>query len=724
MLACVACSPEFETQCEDDSVCPREQYCVLSVGICTPIHGEQDSADLPEEGVGDIGPDTDAMQAEDAEVEDPPLRDSDVPDAATSDAAAPDEGMSDMRVDAPDALLPDADVPDMALPDVGIPDAELPDAELPDVGIPDAACPGAGQPDLCNGLDDDCDNRFDEDYVPPGEPCFAGIGLCRAEGELICLEGEQVCDAQAEEPGEDEVDATCNGVDEDCDGLVDEGYVSVEITCGVGVCRATGSIQCVDREQVNVCTPGDPSEELCNGLDDDCDGQPDEAPPEQLCPVNDLLNVASTECVAGEGLSQCEYTCDEGYYYELFEAPELGCPRGCGNATPTPGRVIPSAPIQDMSALAVDAANGLVAVAWIDDGDLYYWFDTPQGVSDAQQRLIIGSDAFTHVDVVVVGQQAVVVAVRSDGIIGNNHQVISLTLAPGTQDVGLPTEDNFFGTPRHLIATGATVDDNGVDLDVVTAFVLVDQYRELLDGDLGGRPEMLRTTITPGQGATNIEDMGLDHLRVDPDTPPPGVLWIDDRIELVTIHHDFTAEDAPQRTMRVFHRDGYGRPMEGRAPRITQVVFSDEVTPESSLSLWGRSGGPRQVSFRNPGLNRILTYTLTPNELGWAFTTSRLNPGEVELPTFHFGTASSDLQAFTRLENGMRFLTLRWLGDNMRSVGQRPIVSALPNAPFVGRIVTDSPSGGAGSDLLRVVWTESDPGQGGLFLRLGTFECP
>ena len=60
----------------------------------------------------------------------------------------------------------------------------------------------------------------------------------------------------------------CNLVDDNCDGRNDE---RVRPTCGVGSCRRN-SPTC----DMNTCTPGLPEVEACNLLDDDCDGEVDE----------------------------------------------------------------------------------------------------------------------------------------------------------------------------------------------------------------------------------------------------------------------------------------------------------------------------------------------------------------------------------------------------------------------------------------------------------------
>jgi hypothetical protein len=64
----------------------------------------------------------------------------------------------------------------------------------------------------------------------------------------------------------------CNGKDDDCDGEVDEGLAAV--SCGVGACRR--SVAACVAGMPQTCTPGEPRAETCNGVDDDCDGAVDD----------------------------------------------------------------------------------------------------------------------------------------------------------------------------------------------------------------------------------------------------------------------------------------------------------------------------------------------------------------------------------------------------------------------------------------------------------------
>ncbi|MCX6706708.1 MAG: MopE-related protein [Candidatus Woesearchaeota archaeon] len=67
-------------------------------------------------------------------------------------------------------------------------------------------------------------------------------------------------------------DANCDGKDNDCNGIPDDGYVTTSTTCGVGACAAIGQKTCVAGAEVDSCSAGTPSTELCDGLDNDCNG--------------------------------------------------------------------------------------------------------------------------------------------------------------------------------------------------------------------------------------------------------------------------------------------------------------------------------------------------------------------------------------------------------------------------------------------------------------------
>jgi hypothetical protein len=181
-------------------------------------------------------------------------------------------------------------------------------------GPPDATAEVDAEPcypdpdgEQCNGVDDNCDGRIDEGYPGVGEPCEVGVGACLVAGTTVCTpDGEATeCGAVAGEPG-DELCGTLE--DEDCDGETDEGFFDLGTPCteGVGRCAATGVRICGPTGLTTTCSavPGQPTNELCNGQDDDCDGDVDEDfQINQPCdgPDSDLCNEGVWACNASGG---------------------------------------------------------------------------------------------------------------------------------------------------------------------------------------------------------------------------------------------------------------------------------------------------------------------------------------------------------------------------------------------------------------------------------------
>src|SRR5690606_11654815 len=158
--------------------------------------------------------------------------------------------------------------------------------------------PADSSVETCNRADDDCDGNVDEGDPGGGAACGMDTGEC-AIGTTRCdsARGRIVCDGEITPTTE-----ICNGSDDDCDGSVDEGDPGGGGGGGTsrGVCEVgheqwvDGALACVDQ------VTGGP--EVCNKLDDDCDGRVDEESPGGGAASGNTTG----ECSAGV------LTCDRG----------------------------------------------------------------------------------------------------------------------------------------------------------------------------------------------------------------------------------------------------------------------------------------------------------------------------------------------------------------------------------------------------------------------------
>ena len=240
----------------------------------------------------------------------------------------------------------------------------------------EAACVSTGS-EVCDGVDNNCDGEIDN-MDPPSinGDCSARFGVAGVQS-WTCIAG--VCSAQTCNADFHDIDGlgengceyscagtnggseTCDGVDNDCDGTVDD-VSDVDVDCGAshtgadavtqwicgdgGACEVTGCAVGkvdLDRDPDNGCevdcTPSNGGIEICDDQDNDCNGLRDDVPQNTLnsfCTqlIPGAVDVFNWACVQG----QCEIgACLNDRFDEDGQA-STGCEYACTPSNPGPER--------------------------------------------------------------------------------------------------------------------------------------------------------------------------------------------------------------------------------------------------------------------------------------------------------------------------------------------------------------------------------------------------
>lgn len=230
-------------------------------------------------------------------------------------------------------------------------------------------CQGEVQktPEVCDGKDNDCNGQIDENlsrhctnacgqgnqYCVGGvwtpcnatnvRPCGTDVGECRS-GVMSCRDGQWDGRCVGAVQGQSEI---CDDKDNNCDGKIDELWPKKNTVCiqGIGECQNIGVYRCNAAGNDVECpvTAKPPSPEICDGKDNNCDGQIDEnlsrectnvcGSGRETCAAGVWLPCDAADVrICGTGIGFCRSgaeLCERGTWTGVCEGSILAKPEVC-----------------------------------------------------------------------------------------------------------------------------------------------------------------------------------------------------------------------------------------------------------------------------------------------------------------------------------------------------------------------------------------------------------